>query len=168
MSKNDNQMAQLKYVLLGKALVIGFFGGIFITIFFGVIHYFNMIEINIFTPWKKVFTYLDISTKWYVYPIWIIGYSIISIMIALGYYVIGKKRNHWDVGALYGFVVAVMTYIFLPVLLYNQHFLQNYLLKTHISFFVGFILYGVFIGYSISYEYALMRENIEQRGYIVE
>lgn len=152
----------MKYLFLWRTCIIGFFGGVFVVLFLGLIHYFNLIELNIFTPWKSLFKHFNLSTKWYIYPIWIIFYGFISIWIALIYYFVGKFRNHWDLGALFGVIIGVTTYIVLPIVLYDQHFLQDYLLKTHISYFVSFILYGVFIGYSISYEYALIKANTQQ------
>ena len=163
MTKNNQRMMQIKSIVFGKTFVIGFFGGVFLTLYLSLIHYFNMIEVNVFTPWKTLFNYFDVSTKWYMYPIWVIGYGLLSIMFALIYYIVMKSRNHWDIGALYGFAIGVVIYIFLPIVLYDQHFLQEYLLKTHISFFVALILYGIFIGYSISYEYARLRSNVQQK-----
>jgi len=159
MQSNHKQLIQTNHLVLGKTFIIGFFGGVFLSVFFGVIHYFNIVEVNLFHPWKVLFTHYDVTIKWYLYPIWIAGYGVLSVPIALVYYLIGKNRNHWDIGALYGFVLAVISYIFLPIILYDQHFLQKYLLKTHISFFVLFIIYGVFIGYSISYERARLQKE---------
>src|SRR5690625_1285484 len=166
MQNNRNQMIQVNHLVLGKTIIIGFFGGIFLSAFFAVIHYFNIVEVNIFHPWKVLFTQYDLPIKWYIYPICIIFYGTLSIPIAFVYYFIGKNRNHWGIGALYGLFLAVVTYIFLPILLFDQHFLQNYLLKTHISFFVLFIIYGVFIGYSISYESARLQKERTYREII--
>lgn len=162
MQKTRKQLQQTNQIVFSKTFIIGFFGGVFLSTFFAVIHYFNLVEVNIFHPWKVLFTHYDLSVKWYIYPLWSIGYGILSVPFAIIYYLVGKKRNHWDIGALYGFALAVFLYIFLPILLYDRHFLQDYLLKTHISFFVLFIIYGVFIGYSISYEYERLQVEDSQ------
>src|SRR5690625_2057208 len=159
MQSDHNQLIQPNHLLLEKTLIIQFFRRIVLSVFIAVIHIFNIVEVYLFNTVKVLFTDYDVTIKWHLDPIWIASYGVLSVPIALVYYLIGNIRNHWDIGALYGFVLAVISYIFLPIILYDQHFLQKYLLKTHISFFVLFIIYGVFIGYSISYERARLQKE---------
>jgi|SRR5699024_3354204 len=159
MEKERQLTIQGKLDLYVNTCLIGLFGGLFTILFLFIIHYFNMIEFNLFTPWKKLFLDGGIM-KWYDYLFSIIGYSIASIIIAFIYYGFGKKRMHWDIGAIYGVLLGVVGYIFLPILLYDQHLLNKFALKTHISFFVSIILFGIFIGYSISYEFYLRKKHL--------
>ncbi|HLR73373.1 MAG TPA: YqhR family membrane protein [Pseudogracilibacillus sp.] len=158
MEKGSQLTRRDRLDLYVNTCLIGLFGGLFTILFLFIIHYFNMIEFNLFTPWKKLM--LKGSTmKWYDYFFSVFSYSVVSIIIAFIYYGFGKRRMHWDIGALYGILLGVITYIFLPILLYDQHLLNEYALKTHISFFVSIILFGIFIGYSISYEFYLRRKH---------
>lgn len=158
--RRENKLAiQDKFTLIVRTFLIGLFGGLFIMLFFVVLHYFNMLEFNIYTPWRKLFLIGD-KMKWYHYFISTIMYSFLSIILAFIYYIIGKKRNHWDIGALFGIMIAIICYVILPIVLYDEHLLIEFTLKTHLSFFIGAILFGMFIGYSISYEYYLkMNDN---------
>lgn len=154
MQKENQTPIQNKFSLVLNTFLIGLFGGLFVIAFFMVMYYFNFIEFNVYQPWEKLFM-IEGKMKWDNYLIATIVYSFISIVIAFIYYSIGKKRNHWDVGALYGVMLGIILYIILPIILYDQHLLVDYALKTHIGFFVGIILFGIFIGYSISYEFYL-------------
>lgn len=154
MQRENQSSIPDKFSLALNTFLIGLFGGLFMIAFFIIIYYFNIIEFNVYTPWKKLFMLGD-KMRWYDYLIATIGYSFISIIIAFIYYIFGKKRVHWDLGAFYGIVLGIISYIIMPIILYDNHLLIEFGLKTHISFFVGFILFGMFIGYSISYEYYL-------------
>lgn len=163
MELKQKQLVDVNHIVIGKSLVIGFFGGVFLVVFFGIMHYFSITEIDVFKPWKALFKQIKWPVKWYMYPLWIIAYGFISTIPALIYFLIGKNRNHWDIGALYGFALAVLGYILLPNLLWDYHVLQLYAWKTHLSMFVLFIIYGMFIGYSISYEYGSQLEALQEK-----
>lgn len=154
MQQNQKQIISINHIVLGKSLIIGLFGGIFLVLFFSVMYYFNMTEINVFKPWKKLYSIMKWPVTWYMYPLWMIIYGLTSILPAIGYFLIGKNRTHWGVGVLYGLGLAILVYMIIPNLLWNYHVWHMYEWKTHIGVFVFFIIYGVFIGYSISYEYS--------------
>lgn len=163
MKFNQQKLMEKNHIVLGKSLVIGFFGGVFLTIFLGIFHYFSMTEIDVFKPWKSLFTKIEWPVKWYMYPLWIIGYGIISVIPAIGYFLIGRNRMHWSVGALYGLALGLLIYVVLPNLLWDYHVWHLYAWKTHVSIFVFSIIYGVFIGYSISYENGTQLYLLEQK-----
>lgn len=158
MKKENELTRQDNLELFINTCLIGLFGGLFTILFLFIIHYFNMIEFNIFTPWKKLFL-TGGSMKWYDYFFSIFGYCLLSIIVAFIYYGLGRKRLHWDIGALYGVLLGIVIYIILPILLYDLHLLNEFELKTHIGFFVSIILFGIFIGYSISYEFYLKNKQ---------
>lgn len=163
MKLNQQKLIEKKHIVLGKTLIIGFFGGVFLTIVLGVFHYFSMTEINILKPWKIFFKKMDWPVKWYIYPLWIISFGVVSIIPAIGYFLIGRNRIHWIIGALYGLGFGLLIYVVLPNLLWDYHIWDLYAWKTHISMLVCSIIYGVFIGYSISYENATQSYLLEQQ-----
>lgn len=147
---NESQANKLNKYVFGKAMVIGVFGGIIWSALFVGLFAFKMIEIDPVYPLQIVFGDMASFKKWYAYLFVILVNGILSLIIAMGYYFTLKKQPHWIVGALYGVFWWGVLMLVVPRWINggNMHPAE-----TYIATFAVFLLYGVFIGYSISFEY---------------
>ncbi|APH04438.1 YqhR family membrane protein [Bacillus weihaiensis] len=137
---------------MGKAISIGFIGGLFWSSLAYLAYILNFTEVGpnlILQPfalgdWKE-------GVLGQVISIVLIG--IVSIGVALTYYAILKKFNSMLIGI--GFGIALWSLVFLllqPIFptLSTVYELSRGTIVTTICFY---ILYGVFVGYSISFDY---------------
>lgn len=137
--------------LLTLAIVTGLTAGIFGCLMGYVLYYLNFTEIRpdiiltaIAGGWKS---------NWAVIIIVSMVYGLISIVSALIYYALLRKKKSFAWGVLYGAVLFVVVFFVLHPLYPNAKSIITYELNTVLTGLTSFLLYGVFIGYSISYEY---------------
>ena len=149
--KDDNR--EDRSFLLARSLLTGFIGGIFWSAVGVVMYYFNFTEITpktfIFRSWKTS----GWTEGWLgdVVSIFVLG--IISILIAFIYYGLLKKVNSMWMGVIYGIIIWVIFFMFIQQMFPNAKQFIDLSKDTIISTLSLFILYGAFIGYSISYDY---------------
>src|SRR5690625_3800991 len=142
-----------------RTILIDLFGELFWNLLFFVMYYFNMIELELIKL-LKIFPQTGTwSLKWYAYFILIIVTSILSMIIAFIYLFLFKQRKSWIMGAVYGVLIWILMYGIVPMLIKNYNPLIHLNTNSHIAMFCLFLLYGVFVGYSISYEYENIREE---------
>ncbi|MBB2482148.1 hypothetical protein H5P36_18405 [Bacillus sp. APMAM] len=131
--------------------ITGFFGGLLWSAVGYFTYYLNFIKVEpniILEP----FTVGSWRESWIGIVSSIIAYGIISIPVSFIYYAILKKFKTIWVGAIYGIVLFLIVFIILnPIFPGMKPFLKLDL-NTIITCACLYILYGVFIGYSISYE----------------
>ncbi|MFS0643984.1 YqhR family membrane protein [Siminovitchia sp. 179-K 8D1 HS] len=137
--------------LLTLAVVTGLVAGIFGGLMGYLLYYFNFTEISpevILTPvagsWKS---------NWIGIIIVSMIYGVISIIVALVYYALLRKKKSFVWGAVYGAALFIVIFFVLHPLYPNAKSILSYDINTILTGLTSFILYGVFIGYSISYEY---------------
>ena|SRR5690625_10623 len=149
--------------VLKRSLLTGFLGGIFWCMITLVLHYFNIIDVSPYDYLK----WFKLSEKWLktfagvVFTILI--YGIISIGIAYLYYLFFKKIEGLLIGIVYGLMLFVFVLIIIPQI--NSH-VPNILLMSYRSITTSiclFILYGLFIGYSISFDYKQMKVQLKMK-----
>src|SRR5690606_3301955 len=101
--------------------------------------------------------------KWYGYIFFVLFISVLSIVFALIYYVLFRKINGWFIGVVYGLMLWTIFGLFIPLLFYDISFTELVTSRTNVATICSFILYGVFIGYSISYDYEItvQDKNVE-------
>src|SRR5699024_12284596 len=99
--------------------------------------------------------------KCYAFIIFLLLFSLLSAFIAHIYYFLFKKQECWVVGSLYGIAVWSTLYVLVPVLINGYNPFDNLESESHVSMFCLLVLYGVFTGYSISFEYANIKEEYE-------
>lgn len=155
----QNSLAHLNRMLFLRTIIIGIFGGVFWGIFFLIMYGLKIMEIAPTMLLKIVFQDEKWIEKWYAYLIFILMISILSIFIALIYFFVFKQWKSWIVGAFYGIGLWVFTYFILPIILKNVNPFIHLESESHISMFCLFILYGVFVGYSISFDYENLKEE---------
>jgi len=154
LNQNENIYKKVNRKVLVKSIIVGFLGGIFFSLFLLVLNYFKLIEINILSSIGKSLINNDKALfNWYGKIMLIIIVGILSIVLSLIYYVILKKLNAWYIGALYGFVIWILLYNGIPFLLRGNFIVTHYSVHTHINALCLFVLYGSFVGYTISFEY---------------
>src|SRR5690606_21252509 len=152
-NKKDREMS-----LMGKVVVIGLFGGIFWSLlsYFTYIFHFTELSPNlVLKPWILG----DWKNRVLGQFIGIFVIGIISIGVALLYYALLKKFQSIWVGAAFGVVLwLIVFYVFNPIFpdIKTVAELERNTVITTICFY---ILYGVFIGYSISFEENEMRSE---------
>ncbi|ALX48059.1 YqhR family membrane protein [Lentibacillus amyloliquefaciens] len=157
MDNQDNQLEQNKreepVSILSRSLLTGFIGGL-IGGFFGVVlYYFNFSEVAprsyVFRSWLTA----DWIDTWLGTVLSILVIGVISLGSALIYFMLFKKINTLWMGAVYGILLWVIVFYLLQPIFPNIPHVMDLKSDTIVSTICLYILYGTFIGYSISYDY---------------
>jgi hypothetical protein len=164
MAENQVQYEQNKrerpMSILMKVVITGFVGGVFWSLLGYLAYFFHFTEISpnmILFPW--------VAGDWkygklgnYI-AIFLIG--LLSILVALIYYVALKQiKGMWG-GILYGVVLWLIVFYGLNPLFPNLEAVSHLERNTIITTLCLYILYGVFIGYSISFEMQEMNRQTQ-------
>jgi hypothetical protein len=149
--------------IIGVVFWTGLFGGIFWSALGYLAYAFNFAEINpgfildswTVGTWKKGWLGVIIS---------LILIGIISVGISFLYYLVLKRFNGFWVGIVYGIVLFLVVFIVLNPLFPSMGPFNELSRDTIITSVCLYIIYGLFIGYSISYEHQthkLAKEEME-------
>jgi len=161
MSNNKNRYYS-KGTLITNVWIIGLVGGMLAS-FLGIIaHFFHFMEFSpnfILTSWSNQ----DWVKAWQGSLVTILLFGIISIIIAFIYYALFKKMKNMIAYILFGILWwVILLFVFGPIFndLPSVAKMSSDSIVTSICIFA---LYGVFIGYSISFDYQeYMYEQTEQ------
>jgi len=161
MSNNKNRYYS-KGTLITNVWIIGLVGGMLAS-FLGIVsHYFHFMEFSpnfILTSWSN----RDWVKAWQGSLVTILLFGIISIIIAFIYYALFKKMKNMIAYILFGILWwVILLFVFGPIFndLPSVAKMSSDSIVTSICIFA---LYGVFIGYSISFDYQeYMYEQTEQ------
>src|SRR5699024_9673746 len=107
-------------------------------------HTFHFIPFSLFAWIKEYFVSMNGLATFILYALVILLISLISIMLALIYAVILRKKKHWKYGAMYGVLLWFIFYLALPYFFINILTLTKYEMNVSITIFCFFLLYGVF------------------------
>ncbi|MGE6629351.1 YqhR family membrane protein [Bacillus sp. NPDC077027] len=138
--------------LIGRAAAVGFVGGVFWGFIGFLTHMFHFSEVSpnmllqpfVLGEWKKG----GLGT---FFSIVLLG--ILSMIAAFIYYGTLKKVRGFWIGLLYGIVLWVLVfYVFNPIFPDVKQ-VQQLEQSTIVTTFCLYLLYGMFVGYSISFEY---------------
>jgi hypothetical protein len=136
-------------------VTIGFFGGVFASVITYIVHFLNFIPFGpgiILQAWP---TY--VLSGWMRGPvghlIGIILLSLLSIVISLLYYGLFRRMNTVWTGLWFGLALWVVIFLGLHQLIPGVRSVWALGWDTNTTLICVFLLYGLFIGYSISYEY---------------
>lgn len=162
--ENEKSVGSYQVPLIMLTVITGFIAGVLGSAFCYLAHYFHFTSISpgiILAPlsgaWKQ---------EWLGTVFTIIIYGLISIVVALFYYLILKKKAslYWGLG--YGIAIYLVLFIGLPAVITGMKPIYKYDINTVLTELCFFIIYGTFIGFSISYEYneqqQLKKTNINQ------
>ncbi|MBW8348087.1 hypothetical protein K0H71_01355 [Bacillus sp. IITD106] len=163
MGKEKEAVIKYQMSVLKLACVTGFVAGVFGTLFGFFVHYFNFTEISpkvILTPFSGKWT-----ASWLGFVITVVLYGLISIVVALLYYMALRKQKSLVWGALYGLLIFIIIFLVLYPIIPDVKWLFHYKFNTIATEFCFFLIYGLFIGYSISYEFEeqLNWSNVDQK-----
>lgn len=148
--------------LFGKMIVTGFVGGIIWTVLFVFIYVFHFSEVAPITyivePWLEA----DWVSKWQGHLLSIGLAGVLSLIPSIIYYYLLKRLNFMWIGVLYGMILWVLFFVGItPIFVSNT--VRTFSLETIISTISLFILYGTFIGYTISYNYYTSNRKAKQK-----
>ncbi|MFD2925941.1 YqhR family membrane protein [Halobacillus naozhouensis] len=139
--------------VLSKTLVIGFVAGILWGGLGGVSYYFNFSQVSAATFIFRSFWQTDWTSTFLAEVLAIGIVAVLSIFMALAYYVVLKRKDGIWPGLIFGVVLfGVLFYLMNPIFQAVPEFTQL-TIDSIVTAVCLFVLYGVFIGYSISYEY---------------
>lgn len=151
-SMNKN-MKVARILILLRSLMTGFIGGFIWSIFGVIMYYFNFTEVDpkkfILRPWKSV----EWTSGWLGDIVTVLILAILSIVVAIVYYILFKKIHSIWMGVIFGAIIWLIIFFLIQPLFPNTKQLLDLSNETIISTICLFILYGTFIGYSISYDY---------------
>lgn len=160
--KADNQQSnegktEEQLSIFSRALLTGFIGGILWSSIGSLMYYFNFSEVApksfLLKSWLDA-TWID---RWLGTLIAILLAGVISMGAALIYYGLFKKINSMWMGLLYGVILWGIIFYLMQPIFSNIPQLIDLSYNTIVSTGCLFILYGTFIGYSISYDYHDMK-----------
>jgi hypothetical protein len=148
---------------LAKVVVIGLVGGVFWSSLAHLAYIINLTEISpnlILQPWALgAWEDRALGT---VISILIIG--VISIVAALIYYAALKRFKSMLAGIIYGVALWALVFYVLNPIFPNLKTVRELEMNTIITTICFYILYGVFVGYSISFEAAELESAKESEG----
>ncbi|CAH0177440.1 hypothetical protein SRABI96_01344 [Peribacillus sp. Bi96] len=162
MSSNENGQNQQENqnVLIYDVLAIGFVGGAAASIAGIITHYVNFMDFSpkfILTSWSNM-TWID---HWLGTVMTILVFGMISVGIALIYYGLFKRMKSIFSGIIFGVVCWVLLIFVLKPMFSDLPTVSKMSSNTIITSICIFILYGLFVGYSISYDH---QEYIRQKS----
>ncbi|UOR12336.1 YqhR family membrane protein [Halobacillus amylolyticus] len=139
--------------VLSKTLLIGFIAGILWSGLGSISYYFNFSQVSAATFVFRSFWQTD-WTSTLLAEILAIGIvAVLSILTALIYYVALKGKNGMWPGFIMGIILfGLLFYVMNPIFQAVPDFTQL-TINSLVTTICLFVLYGVFIGYSISYEF---------------
>ncbi|OIK11750.1 hypothetical protein BIV60_17680 [Bacillus sp. MUM 116] len=151
---NDHKAKTYPKPMPIRALVFwtGLFGGLFWSAIGWLGYYFNFTEIRpnvILEPWALG----NWKYGWVGTLISIIIFGVISVVAAFIYYAALRKFTGFWVGFGYGIVLFLLVFVVLNPLFPSIDPIVDLSRDTLITSICLYIVYGIFIGYSINYEY---------------
>lgn len=151
---NNNQQKKKIKTMSYFTLVtlVGIFGGLLWGGVYQLCHYLNFTEIG---PTFLLRSWLDY--KWTRGWMGIIGsilcMTVVSLLLAYLYSLIFKKAKSFWLGIVYGIAVWLIVFLLLRPMFPDMKTVAELSKNTIVTNICIFILYGLFIGYSISFEY---------------
>lgn len=148
---NDQDRREQSMSFITMVVLTGLIGGIFWSAIGYVGYFFNFTEIRpnvILEPWALG----GWKNGWIgtVFSIFMIG--IVSIVPALIYFAVLRKYKNIFVGLVYGILLFLLVYYVLNPIFPSIAPVSELKRNTIVTSVCLYILFGIFVGYSISYE----------------
>lgn len=150
--KNQSEHSQPTMSMFAYVAVTGFFGGLLwsFVAYFAYWFHFTTIEPNVLL---KPFTVGKWRETWIGFFMTLFAYGIVSILAAFIYYLCFKKVKSMWMGVGYGIALfLVVIFIFNPIFPGIKHW-KHISFHTYVTSLCLYSLYGLFVGFSISYQY---------------
>lgn len=151
--KNDRKHEGNQQALFLRTVLTGLVGGMLAYGMSVFMHYFSFSEISPKTYVIKLLGTNEWINSWIGDMIALCLTGILSILMASLYYLLFRKILSLMLSLFYGFVLWLLTIGFIHPLFPNTKNLFELDGNTIVSTLCHFLLYGIFIGYSISYDY---------------
>nr|WP_096188457.1 YqhR family membrane protein [Evansella halocellulosilytica] len=151
-TEQEQQKNELTISFHATVALIGLFGGFIWSVIGYISFYLNFTRVGpalALMPWALG----DWKNGWLGQLIGIVFISLLSIAVAFLYRMIFAKVNHWWPGVVFGFVLWAVVFGVLQPIFPGLKPLPSLDLNTIITNICLYVVYGLFIGYSISYEY---------------
>ena len=156
-NSQDNRQDTAADNSLGRALIMGVVGGLIWSFFLAVSYYFNFTEIAPKTFLLKPWIQAGWTDRLAGHIVAVVIASIISLLPAVIYYSLFRKINSVWMGVGYGVLLwGIIFFLLQPLLPYTRPMI-DLPVETWVTTVCIFILYGLFTGYSISYDYHEMK-----------
>jgi hypothetical protein len=139
----------------------GLFGGLFWGTIGFFASYFNFTDIQpnvILEPWALG----KWKNEWLGTVISLLFLGILSVGAAFVYSIALKKFNGIWLGLGYGIVLFLLVYVVLNPIFISMKPLLDLSRNTFITTFCLYLVYGLFIGYSINYEYEINQMEVNE------
>ncbi|WP_082233865.1 YqhR family membrane protein [Halobacillus massiliensis] len=139
--------------ILAKSLTVGFVAGLIWSTFGSIFYYFHFTQVSAATFIFRSFWQTDWTGSLLAEILSILVVGLLSIFVALLYFLILKKKKGIWPGVIYGVLLFVVVFIALNPVFSAVPSWSEMTSDSYVTNICLFILYGVFTGYSISYEY---------------
>lgn len=150
--KTNHSKKYTNKAVLARTIGTGAFMGIVFYLLWLLITTFNFTPYPVHYYIQRGISLLLDAPKWFESILVIVIISLLSIVVALLYYIVAKKWVSIWVGILYGILIgAIHMFVIHPPLVGESLFFLSY--ASTISILSMHILYGVSIGFSISFDY---------------
>lgn len=150
-------------IVFPNALLTGFFAGILLAVFYLVFHYFNVTKVSHFHILSFFYIKASWLHKWYGYLFFILFISVVSVVFAIIYYLLFGRIKGWILGALFGVLLWTIFGLLIPIFAYDVTFTSFYKTYTNVFNFCALLIYGIFIGYSISYDVEISKLDMDHK-----
>ncbi len=164
--KQDERLEQNKderqFSFTGRVLTIGFVGGVFWSLIGYGVYMLNFTKIRpalVLSPWV-VGDWKDKALGDWI-GIFIIG--LLSMLVAVIYKVVLAKFKHMVTGVLYGIALWLIVFYLLRPMFPGLKPIQELGTNTLVTTLCLYVLYGLFIGFSISFEYDELQKAHDAR-----
>ncbi|MFD2759387.1 YqhR family membrane protein [Lentibacillus juripiscarius] len=157
MGNEDKQLEQNKreepLSLLSRSLITGFVGGLVFGFLGIVLYFFNFSEVTPKSYLLRSWITAEWTDRWLGNALSVVMTGLLSIGVAFVYYIFFKKIENFLMGAVYGVILWGIVFYLLQPVFPNIPPLTDLNMYTIVSTICLYILYGTFVGYSISYDY---------------
>lgn len=136
-----------------RVAITGLFAGLIWSTVWAVSGYFNFTELSPSSFMLEVWFDAEWAGRWYGEMLSILMISIVSILVAYVYYWLFRKLTGILPGLVYGVVIWLLLILISSSLFVHIPYLNELNINTIVTMLAIFILYGVFVGYTISYDF---------------
>lgn len=159
----DQNKQEESMSILSRSLLTGFIGGLLWGSIGSLAYYFSFTEVSPKMYVLRSWITAGWTDTWLGNIIAILLLGFLSILIALLYYGLFKKIKSMWMGVIFGILLwAVLVFVLQPIF-QNIKPVTDLTMETIVTMLCLFVLYGTFIGYSISYDYHdMMRKEQTQ------
>lgn len=144
-----------------RSMFTGFVGGIIWTTFAAILYYFNFIQVSPGAILVRTWLTESWASGWQGEILAIFLAGIVSVFIAILYHFILRKRTSMWAGITYGIVLWSIVHFLLFPIFYHIPTIGEQSMDAIVTSICIYILYGLFVGFSISYDY---RDTLIKEG----